>query len=81
MTVAAWLPDSPRAGPTRQASQLRKGRFGWTPGGPEPCWPSGLASLVGIGLFLTRRADRRSTLPFGPFMLGGAYLGLLAGAN
>jgi leader peptidase (prepilin peptidase)/N-methyltransferase len=37
--------------------------------------------LVGIGLFLTPRADRRSTLPFGPFMLGGAYLGLLAGAN
>ncbi|WHM36866.1 prepilin peptidase [Streptomyces sp. BPTC-684] len=33
----------------------------------------------GLGLILARRADRRAAIPFGPFMLGGAYLGLLLG--
>ncbi|WP_329401498.1 prepilin peptidase [Streptomyces melanogenes] len=33
----------------------------------------------GIGLILARRADRRAAIPFGPFMIGGAYLGLLLG--
>ncbi|PKV87579.1 leader peptidase (prepilin peptidase)/N-methyltransferase [Streptomyces sp. TLI_146] len=33
----------------------------------------------GVGLILARRADRRTAIPFGPFMIGGAYLGLLLG--
>ena len=31
-----------------------------------------LAAVTGIGLIVTRRATRRSHLPFGPFMLAGA---------
>ncbi|WP_371654459.1 MULTISPECIES: prepilin peptidase [unclassified Streptomyces] len=33
----------------------------------------------GLGLILARRADRRAAIPFGPFMIGGAYVGLLLG--
>ncbi|MEU8759770.1 A24 family peptidase [Streptomyces sp. NPDC048659] len=39
-----------------------------------------LGSLYGLGLVLARRAGRGSAIPFGPFMLGGALLGLLLGA-
>ncbi|MFI8961112.1 prepilin peptidase [Streptomyces sp. NPDC053493] len=39
-----------------------------------------LGSLYGLGLVLTRRAGRGSAIPFGPFMLVGALLGLLLGA-
>jgi leader peptidase (prepilin peptidase) / N-methyltransferase len=37
-----------------------------------------LGGLAGAGLMLTRRATRRSTIPFGPFMLAGAMLALFA---
>ncbi|MFI8518517.1 prepilin peptidase [Streptomyces sp. NPDC085481] len=37
-------------------------------------------SLYGLGLVLTRRAGRGSAIPFGPFMIAGALLGLLLGA-
>jgi leader peptidase (prepilin peptidase)/N-methyltransferase len=38
-----------------------------------------LGGLAALGLLLTRRADRRSTIAFGPSMILGAYLcGLLA---
>ncbi|MEU4352137.1 prepilin peptidase [Streptomyces sp. NPDC023838] len=33
----------------------------------------------GLALILARRADRRAAIPFGPFMIAGAYLGLLLG--
>ncbi|MEU8519631.1 A24 family peptidase [Streptomyces sp. NBC_01216] len=36
-------------------------------------------AVYGLGLVLTRRAGRESAIPFGPFMLGGALLGLLLG--
>ncbi|GGS54729.1 A24 family peptidase [Streptomyces griseoviridis] len=39
-----------------------------------------LGSLHGLALVLTRRATRRTTIPFGPFLLAGALLGVLAGA-
>jgi leader peptidase (prepilin peptidase)/N-methyltransferase len=35
--------------------------------------------VAGIALLLAGRAGRRSTLPFGPFMLAGTALGLVAG--
>lgn len=38
-----------------------------------------LAAVVGLALIATRRATRRSALPFGPFMLAGAWLVLLTG--
>jgi leader peptidase (prepilin peptidase)/N-methyltransferase len=52
--------------------------FGW------PVWVLGtvsgflLAGLVGAVLLVTGRAGRRTTIPFGPFMVTGAFLGLVA---
>ncbi|MEV4945087.1 A24 family peptidase [Streptomyces sp. NPDC053755] len=39
-----------------------------------------LGALYGFGLILRRRGGRGTAIPFGPFMLGGALLGLLLGA-
>uniref|UniRef100_UPI001585D740 prepilin peptidase n=1 Tax=Streptomyces sp. TRM64462 TaxID=2741726 RepID=UPI001585D740 len=39
-----------------------------------------LGAGYGFGLILLRRATRRSAIPFGPFMIAGAFLGVLAGA-
>ncbi|MGA4850566.1 prepilin peptidase [Streptomyces sp. G5(2025)] len=39
-----------------------------------------LASLYGIGLVAARRAGRKTAIPFGPFLLGGAFVGVLIGA-
>jgi len=39
-----------------------------------------LAGLYGLGLVLARRAGRRTAIPLGPFLLAGAFAGLLAGA-
>lgn len=40
-----------------------------------------LGAVLGLGLMLLRRAGRRSAIPFGPFMLGGAFLGILLGSG
>jgi leader peptidase (prepilin peptidase)/N-methyltransferase len=37
-----------------------------------------LAALTGIALLVTRRATRKSQIPFGPFMLAGALIAILA---
>ncbi|WP_058046018.1 prepilin peptidase [Streptomyces roseifaciens] len=39
-----------------------------------------LGAAYGIGLMVLRRAGRKSAMPFGPFMLIGAFLGMLLGA-
>ncbi|MFJ3163298.1 prepilin peptidase [Streptomyces kanasensis] len=39
-----------------------------------------LGALYGLGLVVLRRARRRTAIPFGPFMIGGALLGVLLGA-
>ncbi|MEU6681977.1 A24 family peptidase [Streptomyces sp. NPDC046832] len=39
-----------------------------------------LGALYGAALVLTRRATRKTAIPFGPFLIAGAYLGLLVGA-
>ncbi|MFG2312364.1 prepilin peptidase [Streptomyces sp. NPDC048566] len=36
--------------------------------------------LYGLGLVIVRRAGRKTSIPFGPFLIAGAYVGLLAGA-
>jgi leader peptidase (prepilin peptidase) / N-methyltransferase len=36
-----------------------------------------LVAVVGVTMILARRADRKSALPFGPFMLAGAWVALL----
>lgn len=38
-----------------------------------------LGGLFGIALLLVRKATRTSGIPFGPWMLAGAWLGILAG--
>ncbi|MER7973949.1 A24 family peptidase, partial [Streptomyces sp. NPDC096080] len=39
-----------------------------------------LGALYGGALVVTRRAGRKTAIAFGPFLLAGAYLGLLTGA-
>ena len=39
-----------------------------------------LVAVVGIVMILARRADRKSALPFGPFMLAGAWVAILVPA-
>jgi leader peptidase (prepilin peptidase)/N-methyltransferase len=36
--------------------------------------------LYGLGLVVLRRAGRRTSIPFGPFLIAGAFVGLLIGA-
>lgn len=38
-----------------------------------------LGAVVGVGMMLARRAGRRTAIPFGPFLLVGALIGLVAG--
>ncbi|MET8684226.1 A24 family peptidase [Streptomyces sp. NPDC004732] len=38
-----------------------------------------LASVYGTVLVVTRRAGRKTAIPFGPFLIGGAFVGLLLG--
>ncbi|MEV6053048.1 A24 family peptidase [Streptomyces sp. NPDC052107] len=39
-----------------------------------------LGALYGAALVVVRRAGRKTTIPFGPFLLAGAFAGLLIGA-
>lgn len=39
-----------------------------------------IGALYGLGLMLLRRAGRKTAMPFGPFMIFGAFLGVLLGA-
>ncbi|MET9682075.1 prepilin peptidase [Streptomyces coeruleorubidus] len=39
-----------------------------------------LGALYGGALVVARRAGRKTAIPFGPFLISGAYLGLLLGA-
>ncbi|WP_323504592.1 A24 family peptidase [Cryobacterium sp. RTC2.1] len=38
-----------------------------------------LGGLYALGLVVTRRANRKSGIPFGPWMLAGAWVGILWG--
>lgn len=38
-----------------------------------------LGGVFGVALMLLRKAGRRSQIPFGPWMLAGAWIGILAG--
>ncbi|MGW1161290.1 prepilin peptidase [Streptomyces sp. NPDC002519] len=40
-----------------------------------------LGGLYGLALVLARRAGRRTAIPFGPFLIAGALVGLLTGAG
>jgi leader peptidase (prepilin peptidase)/N-methyltransferase len=36
--------------------------------------------LYGLGLVIVRRAGRKTSIPFGPFLIAGAFVGVLIGA-
>jgi leader peptidase (prepilin peptidase)/N-methyltransferase len=38
-------------------------------------------ALYGVGLILARRAGRKSAIPFGPFLIAGAFAGVLLGSR
>ena len=38
-----------------------------------------IGGFVGIGLMIVRRATRKTAIPFGPFMVVGAWIGIFAG--
>ncbi|GAA3077518.1 prepilin peptidase [Streptomyces glomeratus] len=38
-------------------------------------------ALYGVGLILARRAGRKSSIPFGPFLMAGAFAGILLGSH
>jgi leader peptidase (prepilin peptidase)/N-methyltransferase len=40
-----------------------------------------LGGLFGIVLLVVRRAGRKTRIPFGPWMLGGAWIGIVAGES
>jgi leader peptidase (prepilin peptidase)/N-methyltransferase len=40
-----------------------------------------LGGLFSIGLLIFRKANRKTTIPFGPWMLLGAWIGILFGTN
>ena len=40
-----------------------------------------LGALYGVGLILARCAGRKSTIPFGPFLVAGAFVGVLLGSR
>ncbi|MFJ2215988.1 prepilin peptidase [Streptomyces sp. NPDC101062] len=56
------------------------GWYGWPVLFVGACAGFLLGALYGVGLMLLRRAGRKSVIPFGPFMIVGALLGLLLGA-
>jgi leader peptidase (prepilin peptidase) / N-methyltransferase len=39
-----------------------------------------LAAVVGLALLATRRANRKTQVPFGPFLLAGALIAILVSA-
>ncbi len=56
------------------------GWYGWPTLFAGTCLAFALGAAAAVTLLLTRRADRRTAIPFGPFMLLGALGGVLLGA-
>lgn len=57
--------------------------LGWLGWGPLAIGVAGgfvLGGLFAVCLLVARRAGRRSAIPFGPWLLAGAWLGIAAGA-
>ncbi|MGO4783455.1 prepilin peptidase [Cryobacterium sp. W22_MBD10_FK3] len=58
--------------------------LGWLGWGPLAVGAFGaflLGGLFSVMLIITRRANRKSGIPFGPWMLAGAWLGILGGRD
>ncbi|MYV41111.1 prepilin peptidase [Streptomyces sp. SID1328] len=56
------------------------GWYGWPTLMLGTCATFMTGALYGLALLLTRRATRKSAIPFGPFLLMGTLLGVLLGA-
>lgn len=56
------------------------GWLGWGPLAVGAFAAFVVGGVIGITLLLGRRATRRTAIPFGPWMLVGAWIGILAGA-
>lgn len=81
--LAAASPGGMGLGDVKLAGALGMllGWFGWAPlivGGFSAFLLGGVVSLA---LMLARRATRTSRIPFGPFMIVGAWIGMLAGSR
>lgn len=59
---------------------LYLGWLGWAPLAVGAFAAFVLGGLYGLALVVMRRANRRGGIPFGPWMLAGAWLGVFAGA-
>ncbi|HEX3830022.1 MAG TPA: prepilin peptidase [Sporichthyaceae bacterium] len=57
------------------------GWLGWGPSLIGLLAGFGVGALVGVALIAAGRAQRRSAVPFGPFMLAGAAFGIFAGSD
>lgn len=60
---------------------LALGWLGWGPSLVGLLGGFGIGAVVGLTLMVIGRAGRRSQIPFGPSMLAGALLGVLAGST
>jgi leader peptidase (prepilin peptidase)/N-methyltransferase len=60
---------------------LARGWLGWGPSRVGRLGGVGIGAGVGGTLILVGRAGRRSQIPFGPSMLAGALLGVMAGST
>jgi leader peptidase (prepilin peptidase)/N-methyltransferase len=60
---------------------LALGWLGWGPSLVGLLSGFGLGALIGVALIASGRVQRRAHVPFGPYMLGGAALGVFAGAT
>lgn len=58
---------------------LYLGWLGWAPLAVGAFSAFLLGGLFSLGLVITRRANRKSGIPFGPWMLAGAWLGIFVG--
>jgi leader peptidase (prepilin peptidase)/N-methyltransferase len=59
---------------------LAPGWLGWGPSLVGLLGGFGLGALIGIALIASGKVARRAQVPFGPYMLGGAALGVFAGS-
>ncbi|MFO7690387.1 MAG: A24 family peptidase [Cryobacterium sp.] len=58
---------------------LYLGYLGWAPLFVGAFGAFLLGGLFGVALMALRRVDRKASIPFGPWMLAGAWVGIVAG--
>lgn len=81
LVIALIRPDGMGLGDVRLAVLvgLVTGWIGWPAAALGLLSAFLLGALLGIAILLARRGDRRTAIPFGPWMLVGAWIGIVAG--